>query len=128
MPFVHLFHGWDRKDARVRKLGDTVHRAMVEAFAIPDEDCFQAFSSHAAGHQLRITPQFLGIEHSADAVFLQITCAPGRSVAQKKVLYAAIASNAQADAGLSPQDLIINLVESSRENWSFGNGIAQFTP
>jgi hypothetical protein len=29
--------------------------------------------------------------------------------------------------GLRPQDLVINLVEVAWENWSFGNGDAQYT-
>jgi len=29
--------------------------------------------------------------------------------------------------GLRPQDLMINLVETAWENWSFGNGEAQYT-
>lgn len=126
MPFVHIFHGWDSGDARIAELGDCVHRALVDTFAVPAEDHFQVLSSHTPGSQLRISPDFLGIRHSADAAFVQITCAPGRTLAQKKALYAAIASYAHAATGMDPQDVLVNLVETSRENWSFGNGNVQF--
>lgn len=128
MPFVHIFHGWDRGDARAAQLADGVHQALIETFAVPTDDLFQAISSRTPSSQLRIASEFLGVRHSADAVFVQITCAPGRSVAQKKALYAAIASNARTAAGMDPRDVIVNLVETSRENWSFGNGLAQLAP
>jgi phenylpyruvate tautomerase PptA (4-oxalocrotonate tautomerase family) len=97
----------------------------MDAFGVPSDDLFQAFSAHTTGCPLRITPAFLGIRHSADAVIVQITCAPGRTVDQKRTLFAAIAAHAHAMADVEPEDVIVNLVESGRENWSFGNGLAQ---
>jgi len=125
VPFVHIFHSRDFSQERVEHLGDAVHQALMDTFGVASDDLFQAFSARSAGSQLRITPAFLGIRHSADAVFVQITCAPGRTVEQKRALFAAIVSHAQAMAHVDPGDVIVNLVESSRENWSFGNGHAQ---
>lgn len=125
MPFVHIFHSRDFSKERIEHLGDAVHRALMDAFSVPSDGLFQAFSARATGCQLRVTPEFLGIRHSADAVFVQITCAPGRTVEQKRTLFAAIASHAHAMANVDPEDVIVNLVESGRENWSFGNGLAQ---
>ncbi|MGQ3054856.1 MAG: tautomerase family protein [Roseateles sp.] len=125
MPFVHIFHGRDFNQERIEHLGDSVHRALMEAFDVPPDDMFQAFSVHTAGSQLRVTPAFLGIRHSADAVFVQITCAPGRTDERRRTLLAAIVAHAHAMADVNPEDVIINLVESSRENWSFGNDLAQ---
>ena len=31
-----------------------------------------------------------------------------------------------AQLGLRPEDVFINLIEVHKENWSFGNGIAQY--
>jgi len=31
-----------------------------------------------------------------------------------------------ASVGMRPQDVFINLVENAKENWSFGNGEAQY--
>ncbi len=59
-------------------------------------------------------------------MFIQITCAEGRSVDQKKALYEGIAEHAATDAGIRKEDVIINLIETRRENWSFGNGAAPF--
>jgi 4-oxalocrotonate tautomerase len=128
MPFVHIFHSWESDDPRTTWLVDGVHQALVETFAVPVDDHFQPMSSHTSGRQLRVAPEFLGVRHSPDADLIQVTCTPGQSAAQKKALSAAIASKAHLLASTDPQEVIVNLVETSRENWSFGNGPTQFSP
>jgi 4-oxalocrotonate tautomerase len=59
-------------------------------------------------------------------VFIQISCSPGRSVEVKKALYAKIAADVAHSSSFAANDVIINLLETSRENWSFGLGIAQY--
>jgi phenylpyruvate tautomerase PptA (4-oxalocrotonate tautomerase family) len=44
----------------------------------------------------------------------------------KKALYAKIVELISQETGLRPEDVFINLVEVAKENWSFGNGIAQY--
>ncbi|ARN22197.1 tautomerase family protein [Piscinibacter gummiphilus] len=103
MPFVHILHSRDFSQERVEQLEDAVHRALMGTFGVASDDLFQAFSARSVGCQLRITPAFLGIRHAADAAFVQITCAPGRTVEQKRALFAAIASHAQAMANADPR-------------------------
>jgi phenylpyruvate tautomerase PptA (4-oxalocrotonate tautomerase family) len=45
---------------------------------------------------------------------------------QKKALYKAIADGLATNLSLRQEDVFIGLVEVKRENWSFGNGIAQY--
>jgi phenylpyruvate tautomerase PptA (4-oxalocrotonate tautomerase family) len=76
-----------------------------------------------------VHPQsYLGISYSGELTVIQITCNEGRTLDQKKALYAAIADNLTADPGLRREDVFVNLVEVKPENWSFGNGIAQYAP
>ncbi|MCF8198421.1 MAG: tautomerase family protein [Sulfuritalea sp.] len=100
---------------------------MVETFNVPLDDRFQIIARDATA-DLVCAPEFLGIRHSEQVVFIQITCAPGRTADMKRALYAGIASRIEAGAGISASDVVISLVESARENWSFGNGLAQFAP
>ena len=72
------------------------------------------------------TPEFLGIQHASHVVFVQISCSPGRSLDMKKALYAKIATDVAAASSFKVEDVIINLLETSRENWSFGLGVAQY--
>jgi phenylpyruvate tautomerase PptA (4-oxalocrotonate tautomerase family) len=59
-------------------------------------------------------------------VIIQITWNEGRTVEQKKALYKTIAQGLTATPGIRPEDVLINLVEVKKENWSFGNGVAQY--
>jgi 4-oxalocrotonate tautomerase len=57
---------------------------------------------------------------------VQIFFNEGRSVAQKQALYKAIAEGLSASLNVRLEDVFITLVEVKKENWSFGNGIAQY--
>jgi phenylpyruvate tautomerase PptA (4-oxalocrotonate tautomerase family) len=69
---------------------------------------------------------YLGVEHTGDLVIIQITFNEGRTTSQKQALYKAIAEGIHVKTGIGIGDVFINLVEVKRENWSFGNGVAQY--
>lgn len=106
-------------------LADGVHRAMVEALAIPTDDRFQVISEHSPAG-LIYDRAYLGLQRSDRIVFVQITLSAGRKPQQKRKLFQRMAEILAESPGLKPQDLLINLVEVSWENWSFGNGEAQY--
>jgi phenylpyruvate tautomerase PptA (4-oxalocrotonate tautomerase family) len=108
-----------------RALADGVHRAMVEAMAVPADDRFQVITEHLPGGMV-YDPHYLGIERSERIVFVQITLSTGRKPQQKRALYRRMSEILAESPGLLPQDLLINLVEVAWENWSFGNGEAQY--
>jgi phenylpyruvate tautomerase PptA (4-oxalocrotonate tautomerase family) len=118
-------HSIGRSDI-AQSLSDAVHEALVGAFGIPRDDYFHVVTAHPPRSELFGPSNFLNIPHAETMVFVQIACAPGRSVEQKKNLYAQIAEGLAATGQVRRQDVIINLIESSRENWSFGEGLAQF--
>src|SRR5579862_5507521 len=114
------------KSAEYRKaLGDGVHRAMIEALAIPPDDRFQVITEHPP-EGLIYDPQYLGIRRSDDVIFVQITLSAGRKPQQKRKLFKRMAEILAESPGLKPQELVINLLEVVWENWSFGNGEAQY--
>ena len=125
MPLVRIDMLTGRSDDETRSIGDGVHRALVEAIGIPAADRFQVITRHASG-DLVFDPAYLGIARTEGVVFVQITMSLGRTLEQKRALYAAIARNLSAGAGVRPEDVFVNLVEVAKENWSFGNGIAQY--
>jgi phenylpyruvate tautomerase PptA (4-oxalocrotonate tautomerase family) len=88
--------------------------------------CSRFVTEHAAGTGLIRPATYLGIQYSDELTIIQITVSDTRTVEQKKQLFARIASHLSANPGLRPQDVFINLVEVKKENWSFGNGIAQY--
>lgn len=125
MPLVRISLREGKPETYRRALADGIHRAMVDAINVPPLDRFQVITEHPA-ESLIYDPAYLGIVRGDDVVFVQITLNAGRSTEQKRALYARMAELLQASPGLRPQDLLINLVEVSRENWSFGNGQAQY--
>ena len=113
------------KDADYRQaIGRAVYDALVSV-GVPENDRFQVVGEHAAGNFL-FDPDYLGIHRSDDLVMIQITWNEGRTVEQKKALYKAIADGLAAKPGVRPKDVLINLVEVKKENWSYGHGCAQY--
>jgi len=114
------------KSAKYRQaIGEGVHRAMVETINVPPLDRFQIITEHDRD-SLIYDPAYLDIPRTDDVVFIQITLNAGRSLEQKRKLYAGIARLLQENPGIRPQDVLISLIEVARENWSFGMGEAQY--
>jgi len=127
MPLVRISLVKGKPEAYRRKVGDAVHRALVEAIGVPPLDRFQLLTEHEPG-DLVYDSNYLGIVRTSDLVIVQITLSSGRTLEQKRALYRRIAGNLGAAVGLRPQDAWINLVEVAKENWSFGNGVASYAP
>jgi 4-oxalocrotonate tautomerase len=126
MPLVRISLREGKSEQYRRALADGVHQAMVEAIDAPAQDRFQIITEHSA-NDLIYDPKYLGIDRSDNIVMVQITLSAGRKPGQKRKLFQRIAENLAKDPGLRPQDLMINLMETAWENWSFGNGEAQYT-
>ena len=126
MPFVRidLLRG---KDTSYRsKLGEAVYDAL-SSIGAPENDRFQVIAEHDP-NDLIFDRTYLGIDRGDNFVAIQITFNEGRTLEQKKALYKAIVKNMGDSVGMRPQDVFINLVEITKENWSFGNGEAQYAP
>ena len=108
-----------------KAIAEGVHQAMVEAMAVPAKDRFQVISEYKAG-DLIYDEDYLDVKRSDKIVFVQIALSTGRKPGQKRALFKRMAELLAKSPGLRPEDLLINLVEVSWENWSFGNGEAQY--
>ena len=106
----------------VRHLADAVHTALVTACAVPQGDRFQVVLRLPPDCMI-LDPTFGGVARSADACVVEIAFLQGRTDAQKRALYRAIAEGAQA-GGLRPDDLVVALLENGRVDWSLGRGQA----
>jgi phenylpyruvate tautomerase PptA (4-oxalocrotonate tautomerase family) len=103
---------------------DEIYDAMRETVAIKEGDRFMAITEHGE-HAFAYGP-FLGIERSDDLVQIQIFWAPGKTVEQKLAMYRRIVERLGSNPGVRPEDVLISVTETAAENWSFGNGEAQF--
>ena len=125
MPFQRIEVSTARPPELRAKLADAIHRALVETISVPAEDRFQVVTPHPPG-ELAFAPSYLGIPH-LDPVLVQVTLSRGRTTEQKQSLFRRMAELVR-EAGVPPNELVVSLVEVGREDWSFGNGIAQYVP
>jgi 4-oxalocrotonate tautomerase len=126
MPLVRIALPSGKTAQYRRAIADGIHAALVEVFKIPVDDRFQIITEHGPGVELVRSAQYLGNTYSDDLIIVQITANDTRTVEQKKALYRDIADRLAAQPGLRPEDVIINLVEVKKENWSFGKGEAPY--
>jgi phenylpyruvate tautomerase PptA (4-oxalocrotonate tautomerase family) len=108
-----------------KRAGEIVYDAMRKTINVPEHDHFQILAEHDSNHFI-FDPVYLGIERTPGLVMIQITLNEGRALEQKKALYQAIADGLNQTLGVARGDVFVNLVEVKKENWSFGNGIAQY--
>ena len=124
MPFVHISLRAGKPEAYRQAIFDSLYRAMREALGVPEGDQFMTISEHDAAN-FRYGSAF-GIVRSDDLVFIQITVFNTRTAEQKKALFRRIAELLGESPGIRPADVFVNVLESAKENWSVGHGLAQF--
>jgi 4-oxalocrotonate tautomerase len=124
VPLVRIDLRKGKSDTYRQEIGRVVYEAM-HSVGVPKDDRFQVIAEHDAANFV-FDPNYLGISRSDDLVIIQITWNEGRALEHKKALYKAIADGLAAKLSLRREDVFINLVEVKKENWSFGNGVAQY--
>ncbi|MCH5644729.1 MULTISPECIES: tautomerase family protein [unclassified Gordonia (in: high G+C Gram-positive bacteria)] len=125
MPLVHIHVTEGRRtDAELRRFADVVQDVMLEHFAAPDRDRYQVITEHKPG-RIILEDTGLGFDRTDDAVVIQIF-QQGRTMEHKRAAFKALAERLEAETGLRPADLVISVSANTREDWSFGEGVAQF--
>jgi len=102
-----------------------IQRSLVDTFNVPPDDMFMLITEHTPGN-LIYDRQYQNIERGDDFVVIQLTVSNTRTIEQKKALYRRIVDELAKSPGVRREDVFINLVEVEKENWSFGNGVAQY--
>ena len=124
MPLVRIDLRKGKHAAYREQIGRVVYDAMV-GIGVPAGDRFQVVTEHESSNFL-FDPEYLDIHRTDDLVIIQITWNEGRTFDQKKQLYKTIADGLAESLKVRREDVLINLVEVKRENWSFGNGEATY--
>ncbi|MGZ2748384.1 tautomerase family protein [Burkholderia stagnalis] len=125
MPFTRIALREGKPADYRAALVDGVHRALMRTFSVPEDDIFMVVTEHATENFV-FGRHYLDIERSDDLVMIQITANNTRTLEQKQALYRTIVEHLAQQLGVRPQDVFISLVEVLKEDWSFGNGIAQY--
>ena len=125
MPFTHISLAEGKPIEYRTALMEEIYLSMRETIDIPEDDRFATISEHNQDN-INNSGNYMGIDRSDDVIFIQITLNRGRSTEQKKALYAKIAERLGTNPGVRPEDLVISLHEVNSEDWSLGNGEAQY--
>lgn len=128
MPFVRISLRKDQSLETKNAISESIHKSLISQFHIPLDDYFQVIEE-LEQYQIKYPKSYLGIPHTDDIVFIQITAGAGRTAEQKSLLYAEIVQRISSATTIKPDDIIIILVENNgSENWSFGQGKQFRTP
>ena len=125
MPLVRISLMKGKPTGFGKQVGQIVYQAMMDTINVPAKDHFQIITEHDKD-SLIYDPSYIDIPRTDGIIIIQITLNEGRTVELKKKFYAAIADNLYKQLGVRREDVFISLVEVKKENWSFGNGIAQY--
>jgi 4-oxalocrotonate tautomerase len=125
MPLVRVTLRKGKSPEFLRDLGNAIHEALVATANVPADDKFQIFDEVPHDH-LVAHPTYAGVSRSDGLVVIEITLNAGRTVEVKRALYAEIAKRLRDAIDVRPDDVLINLVEVTKDCWSFGNGLATY--
>src|SRR5215471_18878726 len=124
MPFVHISLRAGKSEIYRRAIFDGLYRAMREVLGVPEGDQFMTISEHEAANFR--TGNAYGVARSDDVVYIQVTVFNTRTAEQKKALFKRTAELLGKNPGIRPEDVFVTILPSAKENWSVGNGVAQF--
>jgi 4-oxalocrotonate tautomerase len=125
MPLVRIDLLRGKTAAYREQVGRIVYGAMRDTLSVPENDRFQVIAEHD-GPGLQFDRSYLGVQRSDDCIFIQITLNTGRTLEAKQRFYRAVADGLHGELKLRREDVLISLVEVRKEDWSFGNGEAQY--
>jgi hypothetical protein len=120
---IHVAEGiYD--EGRIKKISHAVQGALLEVLKIPPDDFFQIIHELPKS-RFPHSPSFLGMTYSDEFIILEVTFLLGRPKETRLALLQELNRRVVAEAGISPDDLLIMLNEIPGENASFGRGLAQ---
>lgn len=124
MPMVRIDTTDEWTQEEVLRAGDVIYQVLMDVFSVPENDKFQIINRHPKGG-LNFAPNFHGNTYSEKILIIQIFLNKGRTVELKKQFYRSLMTRLVETVDCRADDVVINLVEVTKENWSFGQGLAQ---
>ena len=120
---IHLLAGrYDER--RIGNVSKAIQDSLIRVLKIPADDFFQIIHELPRNRFLH-TPSFLGMKYSDDFILLELAFISGRPKETRLALLKELNAQIVAGAGISADDLMVQLTEAHGENFSFGRGLAQ---
>jgi len=128
MPLARIDINKNASAELVRIVSEAIYRAMVDIAKVPAHDKFQVIHRHADDEIIYPQEGYLGLRYTRSLIIIQVTWVSGRSTEVKERFFHQIANEIHEKGGVRKEDVWINLVDTGREDWSFGNGVMQYGP
>ena len=102
-----------------KAISDGINSAVIETMGFPDDDRYQIINE--------VEPDCLQYQNrDSDRVMMFLIMRAGRSNKSKQAFYKKAVENISTNPGISPENILITIVENHDIDWSFRDGIAQF--
>ncbi|MDQ0045761.1 phenylpyruvate tautomerase PptA (4-oxalocrotonate tautomerase family) [Paenibacillus polymyxa] len=125
MPLTRIVTLEGRSSEAKARIKEVVSQTIVDKLQVPANDRFLIIEEHNR-ENFNFDPNCLDIERSDGFLIVQIILNVGRSSELKKEFYAALAEQLHQQCNIRTEDVFINLIEVTKDNWCYGNGIAPF--
>jgi 4-oxalocrotonate tautomerase len=125
MPIVRIDLIEGKSEEYRTQVGEIVYQTLLDVLNVPKGDRFHVITEHRKS-DLPFDRDYLGVHRSDDCIYFQIILNAGRAVELKQSFYRELTDRLHQGVRLRKEDVFINLVEVPKENWSYGNGLAQY--
>lgn len=125
MPLIQIRLVKGKPAKYIKAVGDGIHTALMTSWGIPKNDRFQLVTEYKKAH-FHFDNTIWGVKRSDDLIAIYITSI-SRPAAKKKKLYAELVKVLGKNLKVRKEDIFVTIVTVGKEDWSFGNGIAQLT-
>jgi len=119
MPLVNISILKGKSPEYKKAIANGINSAVIETMGFPDDDRYQIINE--------VEPECLEYQQrDSDRVMMFLIMRTGHSNNEKKAFYSKVVENLSADPGVSPENILISIVENHDIDWSFRRGVAQF--
>lgn len=127
MPFTRISLLAGKPADYLAAVSDSLDRALVECFEVPQKDRFVAIHQHQPG-ELIFDRTYGGGPRSDNYILFHVTTGKARSAETKARFYRRLVENLAASPVVRPEDVMVAIVNSTIEDWSFASGVSAAAP
>lgn len=124
MPLMRFDMYKGRSKAEIRQILDITYEVATRDFHLLPHDRYQIVTQHDP-EEMVIEDVGLDFKRTQDFIMISLTSSP-RQQLDKITFYKNLVTELHDKVGISPEDVMINITSNTKEDWSFGNGEAQF--
>lgn len=114
MTEIHLHQGTTTPEKR-KQISDAIHAAMQEVLGIPADDRIHTFTEYPEGSFFHEDVIF-GIPRDKNTLLISFSFNE-RTAEQKQRLFTATAEHLERTADVTPDQVMMRVIETARENW-----------